>query len=124
MTESFVTLAADISALFANRAALAHPESVAKVQRAIAALDAGQIRVVDPATGAVNTWVKQAILLYFAVQKMEVCEAGPFEYHDKIPLKTHATLAGVRCVPGAVIRKGSFVEPGAILMPSFVNIGA
>ncbi len=72
----------------------------------------------------VNEWVKKAVILYFPIQKMETIEVGPFEYHDKIPLKSGFAEKGVRVVPPAVARYGSFIEKGAILMPSYVNIGA
>ncbi len=72
----------------------------------------------------VHTWIKQAILLYFSLARMEVLEVGPFEFHDKIPLKKGLAEARVRVVPPGVARYGSFLEPGAILMPGYVNIGA
>ena len=72
----------------------------------------------------VNAWVKQAVLLYFGVAEMETHEVGPFEFYDKVPLKSGWASAGVRAVPPATVRYGSFVEAGAILMPSYVNIGA
>jgi 2,3,4,5-tetrahydropyridine-2-carboxylate N-succinyltransferase len=99
------------------------------VEGTLTALDRGEIRVASPPAtegGAWTThaWVKQAILLYFAIRKMETSTVGPFEFHDKIPLKREYDLAGVRVVPPAVARFGSFIEAGAILMPSYVNIGA
>ena len=71
-----------------------------------------------------NAWVKQAILLYFAIQGMQRIEVGPFEFHDKIPLKKNLHEAGVRVVPPGVVRYGAFLEKGAIVMPGYVNIGA
>ena len=71
-----------------------------------------------------HAWVKQAILLYFAIQKMEQMEVGPFEFYDKIPLKKNLPEAGVRVVPPGVVRYGAFLEKGAIVMPGYVNIGA
>jgi 2,3,4,5-tetrahydropyridine-2,6-dicarboxylate N-succinyltransferase len=98
------------------------------VHEAIDALDRGDVRVaeIDPATRqvTVNTWLKQAILLLFKISAMETVEAPPFEYADKLPLKRDWAAAGVRAVPGAIARWGAHIEPGAILMPSFVNIGA
>jgi 2,3,4,5-tetrahydropyridine-2-carboxylate N-succinyltransferase len=81
---------------------------------------------VDGATGevTVNAWLKQAILLLFRVSALETVELGPFEYADRIPLKRGFAEAGVRVVPGASARWGSFIERGAVLMPSYVNIGA
>jgi 2,3,4,5-tetrahydropyridine-2-carboxylate N-succinyltransferase len=72
----------------------------------------------------VNEWVKKAVILYFPIQKMETIEVGPFEFHDKIALKTGHQEAGVRVVPHAIARHGSFLESGVIMMPSYVNIGA
>jgi len=90
-------------------------------------LDAGTLRVAEPnADGSWTTheWIKKAVLLYFPIQAMETIEVGPFEYHDKIPLKKGFAEKGVRVVPQALARYGAFIEKGAILMPSYVNIGA
>ncbi|MFN2557331.1 MAG: 2,3,4,5-tetrahydropyridine-2,6-dicarboxylate N-succinyltransferase [Nitriliruptorales bacterium] len=102
-----------------------------EVQRAVhdtlTLLDEGQVRVASQEADGewtVHDWVKQAILLYFAVAQMRVMEVGPFEYHDKIPVKQGFAAAGVRVVPPAVARYGSFLERGVVLMPSYVNIGA
>ncbi len=101
-----------------------------EVRRAVAGaiqlLDDGEIRVATATDDGwtVHGWVKQAILLYFRQAEMEAIEVGPYEYHDKIPLKTGHAEAGVRVVPPAVARYGSFLESGAIMMPSYVNIGA
>jgi 2,3,4,5-tetrahydropyridine-2-carboxylate N-succinyltransferase len=98
------------------------------VREAIALLDRGEARVaeVDQATGdvVVHEWLKLAILLLFRLSEISTFEAPPFEYADKIPLKHDFAAAGVRVVPGASARFGSFLERGVILMPSFVNIGA
>ena len=98
------------------------------VLQTLVALDEGSVRVAEyDATSEnwkVNDWVKKAILLYFALRPMEQMDVGPFHFHDKIPLKTLSQMKGVRVVPGAVVRFGSHVSSGAILMPSFVNIGA
>ncbi|MDP8960751.1 MAG: 2,3,4,5-tetrahydropyridine-2,6-dicarboxylate N-succinyltransferase [Actinomycetota bacterium] len=97
------------------------------VHDTLALLDAGEVRVaVREADGewTVHDWVKQAILLYFRIAEMRVMEIGPFEYHDKIPLKQGFAAAGVRVVPPAAARYGSFLERGVVLMPSYVNIGA
>jgi 2,3,4,5-tetrahydropyridine-2,6-dicarboxylate N-succinyltransferase len=92
----------------------------------IEALDRGEVRVAEETKDGwiTNAWVKQAVLLYFAISKMERIEVGPFDFHDKIPLKTGYASAGVRVVPPAVVRRGAHIEAGAILMPSYVNIGA
>jgi 2,3,4,5-tetrahydropyridine-2-carboxylate N-succinyltransferase len=72
----------------------------------------------------VHQWLKQAILLFFKLSAMETIELGPFEFADKVPLKRDHAAAGVRVVPGASARWGSFLERGVVLMPSYVNIGA
>ncbi len=101
-------------------------------------LDQGQLRAAQPAEKTerrepsaengkqwtVNQWVKKAILLYFRLQNMQTTQAGPMQYHDKIPLKTDYAQLGVRIVPPAVARHGAYLAPGTILMPSYVNIGA
>ena len=96
------------------------------VSQALDLLDAGTVRVAQKIDGewVVNQWLKRAILLSFRQRGMETIEVGPFEYHDKVPLKHNYADAGVRIVPPAVVRHGAFVESGAILMPSYVNIGA
>ena len=92
----------------------------------IAALDRGEVRVAEPDGDGwrVNAEVQAAILDYFRLRQMEPVELGPFEYHDKIPLKRDYEKLGVRVVPPAVARYGSFLSPGVVLMPSYVNIGA
>jgi 2,3,4,5-tetrahydropyridine-2-carboxylate N-succinyltransferase len=87
-------------------------------------LDRGQVRVYDPKSNTVNVWVKRAILSYFPTAKAAPFGAGCFEYFDKLPVKRRASMKDVRVVPGAVVRFGSFLEPGVIVMPGFVNIGA
>lgn len=113
-----------ISAAFQDRARL--PEAKDAVLATLAALDRGEVRVAEKVDGAwrTNAWVKEAILLYFAFAEMRVLEVGPFEYHDKIPLKRGLAEAGVRVVPPGVARYGSFLERGSILMPGYVNLGA
>jgi 2,3,4,5-tetrahydropyridine-2,6-dicarboxylate N-succinyltransferase len=95
-------------------------------EETIAALDRGEIRVAEPDGDGwkVNGAVQGAILDYFRSRKMEPREVGPFEYHDKIPLKSGYEDLGVRVVPPAVARYGSYLSPGVVLMPSYVNIGA
>ena len=96
------------------------------VEQAIDLLDRGAIRVAEPTDDGwtVNGWAKQAVLLYFRVRGLATVESGPFEYHDKLPLKHGYDEAGVRVVPPAVARRGAFLSPGVIRMPSYVNIGA
>jgi 2,3,4,5-tetrahydropyridine-2-carboxylate N-succinyltransferase len=111
---------------FEERGKLAQPEVAQAVERTIAKLDSGELRVAEPSGDAwvTHAWVKQAILLYFALRKMETLTVGPFEFHDKIPLKKGLAEAGVRVVPPGVVRYGAFLERGAIVMPGYVNIGA
>ena len=96
------------------------------VESTVADLDAGRIRVAEKQDGEwiVHGWVKQAILLYFRLSEMVTHEVGPFEYHDKIPLKRDLADAGVRVVPPGTIRYGAYCEPGVVVMPGYVNIGA
>jgi 2,3,4,5-tetrahydropyridine-2-carboxylate N-succinyltransferase len=97
------------------------------VKTIIEDLDLGRIRVAEKnqeGDWKVNEWVKKAVILYFPLQKMQVIEVGPFEFHDKIRLKTGYDKLGVRVVPHAVARYGSYLSPGVIMMPSYINIGA
>jgi 2,3,4,5-tetrahydropyridine-2,6-dicarboxylate N-succinyltransferase len=97
-----------------------------RVEEVIAALDRGETRVAEQVDGGwrVNDEAQRAILEYFRLRQMEPREVGPFEYHDKIPLKTGYEELGVRVVPPATARYGSFLSRGVVLMPSYVNIGA
>jgi 2,3,4,5-tetrahydropyridine-2-carboxylate N-succinyltransferase len=96
------------------------------VRATIELLDRGELRVAEPGPDGwiVHAWAKQAVLLYFRVQGLQTIEVGPFEYHDKLPLKRGYEEQGVRVVPPATVRYGAHLEPGAVLMPSYVNIGA
>lgn len=116
-----------IEAAWNDRSLLKEEATRKAIREVIAALDAGELRVAEPGiTGnwITHEWVKKAVILYFPIQEMQTIEVGPFEYHDKIPLKTGFAQKGVRVVPQALARYGSFIEKGAILMPSYVNIGA
>lgn len=119
-------LEALVSAAFADRAKLKDAAHADAVRETVARLDRGEVRVAEKRDGRwqVNAWAKEAILLFFALQPMEVLEIGPFEFHDKIPLKKGLSEAGVRVVPPGTVRYGSFVERGAVVMPGYVNIGA
>jgi 2,3,4,5-tetrahydropyridine-2-carboxylate N-succinyltransferase len=126
MTENLQGL---IRAAYDDRELLAAPEYAAAVDETIGLLDIGELRVAEPgptpeSDWIVHAWVKQAILLYFGLTKLETIEIGPYEYYDKIPLKRGWAAAGVRVVPPATARRGAFIERGAVLMPSYVNIGA
>jgi 2,3,4,5-tetrahydropyridine-2-carboxylate N-succinyltransferase len=123
-------LAARIEASFAECSVdpKADPDTEA-VEQAIQLLDSGEIRVADPPPDdggdwTLNEWAKKAVLLYFRVRGMETTEVGPFEYHDRLPLKTGYQEAGVRVVPPATARYGAYLSPGVVMMPSYVNIGA
>jgi 2,3,4,5-tetrahydropyridine-2,6-dicarboxylate N-succinyltransferase len=107
-------------------ASISEDDARATVHEAIDLLDGGQARIAEIVDGdvVVHQWLKQAILLLFRLSKMETIELGPFEYADKIPLKHDYAAAGVRAVPGANARWGSYLAPGVVLMPSYVNIGA
>lgn len=109
-----------------NRSLLQDSTTQKAIRAVIEALDSGSLRVAEPIeTGwQVNEWVKKAIVLYFPIQQMETLEAGIFEYHDKMPLKRNFAEKGIRVVPNAVARHGSYIASGVILMPSYVNIGA
>jgi 2,3,4,5-tetrahydropyridine-2-carboxylate N-succinyltransferase len=109
-----------------DRALLQSAPTQEAILSVIEALDKGQLRVAYPTAEGwqVNAWVKKAVILYFPIAKMETIEVGPFEFHDKIPLKRDFAGQGVRVVPHAIARYGSFLESGVIMMPSYVNIGA
>jgi len=96
------------------------------VRSLISMLDQGKVRVAEPTEEGwiVHEWIKKGVVLYFPIQKMETIEVGPFEFHDKIPLKKDYATKGVRVVPHAIARHGAFLEPGVVMMPSYVNIGA
>jgi 2,3,4,5-tetrahydropyridine-2-carboxylate N-succinyltransferase len=104
------------------------PESEARaaVLEAVELLDTGDARVAERVGDdvVVHEWLKYAVLLLFRLSHMETTELGPFEYADKIPLKRHFQRSGVRVVPGASARWGSYLAPGTVMMPSYVNIGA
>lgn len=109
-----------------DRTLLTETETIVAIRQVVYMCDEGKLRCASPTeTGwKVNEWVKKAIVLYFPIQKMKTLEAGIFEYHDKIPLKSGYKEKGIRVVPHAVARYGSYISQGVILMPSYVNIGA
>lgn len=115
-----------IEAAWENRDLLQQEDTKNAIRSVIDQLDQGTLRVATPTPDGweVNEWVKKAVVLYFPIQKMETIEAGPLEFHDKIPLKTGYKEKGIRVVPHAVARKGAYISAGTILMPSYVNIGA
>ena len=115
-----------IEAAWEDRSLLQSKETQEAIFEVIEQLDKGKLRTAEPtATGwQVNDWVKKAVILFFPTQKMETIEVGPFEFHDKMKLKKDYASQGVRVVPHAVARYGAHIESGAVLMPSYVNIGA
>lgn len=115
-----------IESAWENRDLLKTEQTQNAVRGVIDLLDEGKLRVAEPvAVGwQVNEWVKKAVVMYFPIQKMETMEIGIFEFHDKIPLKRNYAEKGVRVVPHAIARHGSYVSKGVIMMPSYVNIGA
>lgn len=115
-----------IESAWENRELLKEERTISAIREVIDLLDSGSLRVAEPAETdwQVNEWVKKAVVLYFPIQQMETLEAGIFEYHDKIPLKRNYKEKGIRVVPNAVARHGSYISSGTILMPSYVNIGA
>ena len=122
-------LKARIGELWAGRAGLSVGDAEARrvVHEAIDLLDTGEVRVAEIGSDGdvvVHEWLKQAILLLFKLSEMSTIELGPFEFADKIPLKTRYQDRGVRVVPGASARWGSYQAPGVVMMPSYVNIGA
>lgn len=102
------------------------PEAAAAVRDTVDRLDRGELRVAEKGEDGwvVHEWVKRAISLYFRVADLETWTAGRFEYHDKVGVKTGLAEAGVRVVPPGTVRYGAFCEPGVVVMPAYVNIGA
>jgi 2,3,4,5-tetrahydropyridine-2-carboxylate N-succinyltransferase len=119
-------LAAVIGTTFADPARLHRADAQLAVEEVIDGLDKGEIRLAEKIAGEwrVHPWVQQAILLYFRLRQLETWQVGQFEYHDKLPLKRDYARLGVRVVPPATARYGSYLEQGVIMMPSYVNIGA
>lgn len=115
-----------INEIWDDRSLLSNSESQGSIREVIDLLDRGEVRVAEPSEEGwkVNQWVKKAVVLYFPIQQMETLEVGPFEFHDKIPLKKGYSDLGVRVVPHAIARHGAYLEKGVIMMPSYVNIGA
>ncbi len=115
-----------IESAWENRELLELKETQQAIEQAIEQIDAGKLRVAEPTGNGwkVNEWVKKAVVLYFPIRKMETIEVGPFEFHDKMKLKTDYAAKGVRVVPHAVARYGAYISSNVIMMPSYVNIGA
>ena len=115
-----------IENIWDNRELLNNSESQDAIKSTIKNLDEGKIRIAEKIEEKwiINDWIKKAVILYFPISKMEKSKAGPLEFYDKIPLKDNYKNKNIRVVPHAVARFGSFISPGVILMPSFVNIWA
>lgn len=115
-----------VEKIWEDRSLLQDTDSQEIIRSVIEKLDKGALRVAEPISSGwhVNEWIKKAVILYFPIQQMETIEVGPFEFHDKIKLKHNYKELGVRVVPHAVARYGSFLSKGVIMMPSYVNIGA
>jgi len=115
-----------VEKIWEDRSLLQDADSQEIIRSVIEKLDKGALRVAEPTASGwqVNEWIKKAVILYFPIQQMETIEVGPFEFHDKIKLKHNYKELGVRVVPHAVARYGSFLSKGVIMMPSYVNIGA
>ncbi|HXM17565.1 MAG TPA: 2,3,4,5-tetrahydropyridine-2,6-dicarboxylate N-succinyltransferase [Candidatus Tumulicola sp.] len=119
-------LAATISAAYKDRSLLASGVVRKAVERVLGALDSGWVRAAEPVDGewVINEWIKEAILLYFALHNSEPTEAGPMHFYDKIPLKSFWDNSTIRIVPPGTARYGSYLSPNVILMPGFINVGA
>lgn len=109
-----------------NRELLKDKQYLEAIESVVDYLDRGKLRVAEKKQDEwiVNEWIKKAVVLYFPTRQMQTIEVGPFEFHDKIPLKKNYAKLGVRVVPHAIARYGSYVAPDVIMMPSYVNIGA
>lgn len=116
-----------VESAWLNRELLKDKHTQDSIRIVIDELDKGKLRVAEKNTDnlwIVHEWIKKAVILYFPIQEMKTIELGPYEYHDKLKLKTNYSSLGVRVVPPAVARFGSYIAPGVILMPSYVNIGS
>ncbi|WEK70744.1 2,3,4,5-tetrahydropyridine-2,6-dicarboxylate N-succinyltransferase [Chryseobacterium sp. S-02] len=121
-----MSLQQTIENIWDNRELLQNEDSQKAIREVISLVDKGELRTAEPTENGwqVNEWVKKAVVMYFPIQKMETIEVGPFEFHDKMPLKRNYAEKGVRVVPHAIAREGAYIAPGVIMMPSYVNIGA
>lgn len=115
-----------INAAWDDRSLLERKPYRDAVEEVIQAVDSGTLRCAEPLKDGwqVNEWIKKAVVLYFPIRKMETIEVGPFEFHDKMRLKTGYREKSVRVVPHAIARYGAYIAPGVVMMPSYINIGA
>jgi len=120
------TLRSIVESAWKNRDLLKDTDTRSAIHEVIELLDRGSLRVAEPegSRWITHEWIKKAVILYFPIRKMELIEVGPFQFHDKIPLKKNYDQLGVRVVPPAIARHGSYIAEGVVLMPSYVNIGA
>jgi 2,3,4,5-tetrahydropyridine-2,6-dicarboxylate N-succinyltransferase len=120
------SLQAIIERAWEKRELILESETQDSIRTVISFLDKGELRIAEynGTEWITNSWIKKAVILYFPIQKMETTTIGPFEFHDRIPLKKGYESLGIRVVPHAIARYGSFIGKGVILMPSYVNIGA
>lgn len=121
-----MALQEQILAAWNDRELLKEPDYINAVKAVMEEVDKGRLRVASPENQGwvVNEWVKQAILLYFGIQQMQTWSLPPFEFYDKMMLKSNYKELGVRAVPHAVARYGAYIARNVVLMPSYVNIGA
>ncbi len=121
-----MTLQTEIEKIYDKPKAELTAEDLNHINQSLKMLDQGELQVVEQKNSEwlIHAWVKKAILLYFKTQKMTAMGSGEFTFFDKIPLKKWTGSEGVRVVPQALARYGSYIESGAILMPSYINIGA
>ena len=117
-----------IESAWEDRELIKEKEVSVAIKTLIDDLDLGKRRIAEPAADGsgwvVNEWMKKAVILYFPLMKMQLIEVGPFQFHDKIKLKSGYDQLGVRVVPHAIARYGAYISAGTVLMPSYVNIGA
>ena len=115
-----------IESAWKNRELLKKQETQHAICEVVEYLDQGLLRIAAPGEGGwvTHEWIKKAVILYFPIRKMELTEVGPFQFYDKIPLKRNYETLGIRVVPHAIARYGSFIAEGVVMMPSYVNIGA
>ncbi len=121
-----INLKHKIEEVWNNRELLKNKKYIDAILEVVKLTDEGQLRAAEVINGQiqVNDYVKKAVILYFPLNKMQVSEAGPMQFHDKIPLKKDYQAKGIRVVPHAVARYGAYIAKGVIMMPSYVNIGA
>ena len=126
MALSHEAMEAIVNAAWEDRTLLKNKDTIDCIEAAIEAIDQGTLRCAEPngSDWQVNDWVKKAVILYFPIRKMEQIEVGPFEFHDKMALKTNYAERGIRVVPHAIARYGAYISRGVVMMPSYVNIGA